>query len=451
MQKESIQQQSYDMSATIDFKAQPFSGIGDSRTVEYRKFIENQIQKHQFAPYSVQGYVLPDIVADLQLMEELKAQERGARAYSRSPAVAERRALEATIAANAGGVATPAQQLQLDVLAPLAHQIQLSVEDRDLLKSLRDDRDFNVDLVERCSKATEAVFDVCNTTCSGEFLTEWNKIKKEDLPRYTMVERFVRRLNTGRYLQRHRDFVTAQKQRLIKFMPGVTMACVEPSINSIADLEGFMTLEAEVQTEIAQHAVEVEKERDAHGQPLVRAVAADTDAVRVSMLYDSMVKGCVELLEAFTMVKNVERNPDVKTYEELVNDLRVWCNANRPSVASTAAAQGGSSSVAVAAAASMAMAAQFQQEERYAAMTAQAVVAGLQQYHQQQQYQQQQRGGGFGGGNNVEEWTPEQKQAWRRTMPCMHWTGVQGSCTRHDGLLSPTHSPIDRWWWVTTR
>ena len=178
------------MSASIDFKAQPFSGIGDPRTVEYRKFMENQIQKHQFAPFSGRDFELPDIAADLQLMEDLKAQERGAHAYSRSPAAAERRALQTAIATNEGGVATPAQQAQLDALAPLAHQIQLSLEDRDLLKSLRSDRDHNVDLVERCSKATELVFEVCNTTCSGELMTEWNKIKKEAVPRYTMMERF---------------------------------------------------------------------------------------------------------------------------------------------------------------------------------------------------------------------------------------------------------------------
>ena len=417
------------MSATIDFKAQPFSGIGDPRTVEYRRFIENQIQKHQFVPYSERGYALPNIAADLQLMEGFKAQERGAHAYSRSPAATERRALEATIAAR-GDAATAAEQLQLEVLAPLAHQIQLSAEDRDLLKSLRDDRDYNVELVERCSKATEAVFDVCNTTCSGEFMTEWNKIKKEAVPRYTMVERFVRRLNTGRYLQRHRDFVTAQKQRLIKFMPGATTACVEPSIYSIADLESFMTLEAEVQTEIAQHAVEVEKERDANGEPLMRAVAADTDAVRVSMMYDSMDKKSVVLLGALNMVQAVELNPALKTYAELVGELRIWCNNNRPSVAAMSAARGGSSSMA-AAAASTAMAA----EERFAAMTAQAVVSGLQQFQyqqQQQQQQQQQRGGGFGGGNYGDEWSPEQRQAWRKTMPCMHWTGEKGSCTRQD-------------------
>ena len=289
------------MSMAIDFNAQPFSGIGDSRTVEYRRYIENQIQQHQFAPFSAQGYVLPDIVADLQLMEGLRNRDRESYVYSQSPAAEERRVLEATIAAN--GVANAAQQLQLNILAPLAHQRQLSAHERDLLKSLRSDRDFNVDLVERCSKATEAVFVVCNTTCSGELMTEWNKIKKEAVPRYTMVERFLRRLNGGQYLQKHRDFVTAQKQRLIKFMPGSTTACVDPSINSVADLESYLTLEAEVQTEIAQHAVEVERERDVHGQPLVRTVAADTDAVRVSMLFDSMVKDCVVLLGAFNMVQ----------------------------------------------------------------------------------------------------------------------------------------------------
>ena len=251
-------------------------------------------------------------------------------------------------------MATQAQQLQLDALAPLPQQRQLEAQERELLKSLRSDRDFNVELVERCSKATELMFEVCNAMCSGELTNEWSKFKKANVPRYTMVERFVRRLNGGLYLQRHRDFVIEQMLRLVKFMPGATTAFVDPSIDSVVALESYLTLEEEVQSDIAQHAVEVERERDAHGQPVLRVAAADTDAVRVSMLYDSIVKdSIVVLLGALIMVQNVERNSARMTYEEFVRDLRAWCNVNRPSAAATAAARGGSSSVA--AAASMAM------------------------------------------------------------------------------------------------
>ena len=105
------------MSTTSDFKAQPFSGIGDSRTVEFRRFIENQIQQHQFAPFAAQGYMLPDIAADLKLMQQLGNRARQAYVYSQSAAAEGHRALTATIAAN--GVVTAAEQMQLDALAPL--------------------------------------------------------------------------------------------------------------------------------------------------------------------------------------------------------------------------------------------------------------------------------------------------------------------------------------------
>ena len=124
------------MSAVIDFTTQPFSGIGDPRTVQYRRFMENKVQQHLFAPFSEQGFILPNLQADLDLMERLKAQERAAYAYQSSPAAMERVALEEAVAAN-DGVATPVQQLQLEALAPLAHQRQLTADQRELLKSLR--------------------------------------------------------------------------------------------------------------------------------------------------------------------------------------------------------------------------------------------------------------------------------------------------------------------------
>ena len=78
------------MSTASDFKAQPFSGIGDPRTVEYRRFVENQIQKAQFTPFSAQGFVLLDIAADLQLMEGLGNRDRASYVYSQSPVAEER-------------------------------------------------------------------------------------------------------------------------------------------------------------------------------------------------------------------------------------------------------------------------------------------------------------------------------------------------------------------------
>ena len=83
--------QNFIMSTSSDFKAQPFLGIGDPRTVEYRRFVENQIQKVQFTPFfSAQGFVLPDIAADLQLMEGLGNRDRASYVYSQSPAAEER-------------------------------------------------------------------------------------------------------------------------------------------------------------------------------------------------------------------------------------------------------------------------------------------------------------------------------------------------------------------------
>jgi hypothetical protein len=76
---------------------------------------------------------------------------------------------------------------------------------------------------------------------------------------------------------------------------------------------------------------------------------ADTDAMRVGMLYDAMPKDSILLLEAYTMVQSVERNPTLMTYEDFVRQLRIWCNANRPSVVATAATSVGSSSTVAAA------------------------------------------------------------------------------------------------------
>ena len=77
-----------------NFVAQPFAGIGDPGAMEYRQYIENQMQKASFAPFSGQGFVLPDNSADLRLMEELVTQGRESDRYVRSPAFEQRRALE---------------------------------------------------------------------------------------------------------------------------------------------------------------------------------------------------------------------------------------------------------------------------------------------------------------------------------------------------------------------
>jgi hypothetical protein len=398
-----------------DFIAQPYSGQGDSRTLDYRRYIGNEVEKAAFAQYQTLGYILPNPQADDTLIQTLETRARGAYAYIHSPAFHELQALEASVVL-AGGI-TQEQTLQVAALQPLPQQRPLAEQEQELLKSLKTDRTFYVDLAKQCSKATEKVIEICNTTCIGELGAAWQQIKNAGGPRYIMVQKYLSRIHGGAYLMQHRDFIAMEKRRIVQHMKDPTTGAIKSSIDTIAALDRYLTLEGEVQANIHHHATEVEREKDPLGRPMVRAADADTDAMRVAMLYDAMPKDNILLLEAHTMVQKVERDPNLMSYEELVRHLRTWCNVNRPSVLAPAATLGGSSST-VAAASTV-----FTPQD-FAAMTAQAVTRGI------QQYQQQQQGGSGSGRGYATEWTQAQKIAHRKTMPCMNWNGEQGSCTK---------------------
>jgi len=155
------------------------------------------------------------------------------------------------------------------------------------------------------------------------------------------------------------------------------------------------------------------------------------DLERISMLEDSLIE-CFALMEAKKMVQNASRDGGT-TYPALVMKLRQWCTLNRPALGSVpaAAAVVNNPASVVLSASSQSQGQTWQNDQNYhhqqffaaaAHAVKEGIHSGLQAYMHSAQQQQQ-----YGG---REQYSAEQLAVKRATMPCIHWDGRVGSCTR---------------------
>jgi len=256
--------------------------------------------------------------------------------------------------------------------------------------------------------------------------------------RLVTMNNFLTRIKGSQYMQSHREMCNAEMQKLKAYMPDGT-GVVNRSITSVRGLEAFLTLEETTRSNIEQHAQATESVKhpvghERAGQPVTRAVPpVALDLERISMLEDSLIE-CFALMEAKKMVQNASRDGGT-TYPALVGQLRHWCTLNRPALglvsSSAAAAVVNNPASVVLSASSQSQGQTWQNDQNYHhhqlfAAAAQAVQEGMHsgfQAYMHSSQQQQQYGG-------REDYTASQLAARRATMPCNHFDGRVGSCTR---------------------
>lgn len=302
-----------------DFYKVKFEGVGDSRIMEYRTTVANQINSSSFNEFEGNDYQQPDVEQQKTLKENLQTRDAKSQIWEQGPEGLAYEALQQ---------AQPATELDvLAAAAPPPDSQPLSAKQVEWLNragpAIRDAEKQK----KRCTDATEKMHSFINDTTAGEIKNEWNRIVRGGGDRAAMVRAFITRIRSGAYLPLHTEVRNKQMARLSSYLPDAD-GNVTPSIDTVDKLGAVLTLEQDVTDRIEESADASRQMTDHRGNPLVVA-APRSDAERIAWLEAVMFRN-FETTDAITIIKEEARS-EVPNYDRLVVDLRKWINENKKS------------------------------------------------------------------------------------------------------------------------